>query len=58
MLDSEISHTTENVDLLLIEGSGSFSANAIDPLLSDTALGNENSFTSQFNDSSWEITED
>ena len=56
-LDSETNHTTENVDLFLVEGSGSLSAvNAIDPLLSDTALGNGNSFTSQFDDSSWEIT--
>ena len=54
-LDSEINHTTENVDLFLIEGSGSLrGTNAIDPLLSDTVSSDENSFAGQFDNALWQ----
>ncbi|HHP7231949.1 MAG TPA: hypothetical protein ACFCUY_13960 [Xenococcaceae cyanobacterium] len=56
-LDNEISHTTEIVDFLLIEGSGSLSATPIAPLSSNGFLSTDEILSSQLDDFFWEVTE-
>ena len=63
-VDDELSHTSETVDYLLIEGSGSLSATPIDPLSANDAIpiaeaiSDKERLISQFEDPLFEVAMD